>query len=72
MKYYALYDDNDRPLGIFKREELEKMLNTTKKSFICILSRINTGNRKYIIWQNKRYRVYVYKERENGNNIFNS
>lgn len=72
MNYYALYDENDRPLGIFKREELEKMLNTSNKSFINIMSRLNTGNRKYIIWQNKRYRVYVYKERENGNNIFNS
>ena len=62
---YALYDENDRPLGTFTREELEKLLNTSKRSFICILSRINTGNRKHIILNNKRYKVFVYKEREN-------
>ena len=62
---YALYDEKDRPLGSFTREELEKMLNTSKKSFICIMSRLNTGNRQSIYYEGKRYKVFIYKEREN-------
>ena len=72
MIYYALYDDKERPLGTFTREQLEKLLHTSRKSFICIMSRLNTGNRQSIYYEGKRYRVYIYKERENGNNIYNS
>jgi len=64
MRYYALYDENDRPLGSFTREELEKKYNTSKKSFTCIISRINVGKRDYIILDGKRYRVYKYEEKK--------
>lgn len=63
MTYYALYDDNDRPLGTFTREQLEKLLKTSRKSFICIMSRLHTGNRHSIYYDGKRYKVFIYKER---------
>lgn len=67
-KYYALYDINDRCIGTFDREQLKEKLNTSNKSFICILSRLNTGHRKKIIIDGEMYRVYIYKEEKNDRN----
>ena len=63
--YYALYDINDRCIGTFDRKKLKKKINTSNKSFICILSRLNTGHRKKIIIDGEMYRVYIYKEDKN-------
>lgn len=63
--YYALYDINDRCIGTFDREQLKKKINTSNKSFICILSRLNTKHRKKIIIDGEMYRVYIYKEDKN-------
>ena len=63
--YYALYTMDDRCIGTFDREQLRKKINTNNKSFICILSRLNTGHRKKIIIDGEMYRVYIYKEEKN-------
>lgn len=63
---YALYDDEDNVLGTFNQLELEQLLNTTKDSFRCIISRLKNGKHKRINYKGKSYMVYMYKESDSN------
>lgn len=58
---YALYDKEDRPLGSFTREQFERLLNTSKNSFLSTIGRLHSGKRKHIYYKGETYRVYMYK-----------
>lgn len=61
---FALYDENDRPLGSFTRDELEQLLNTNKRSFYCIISRLLKKQRNGIYYKGTKYHVFVYREKK--------
>lgn len=62
FKIYALYDYEDRILGCYDRQELKELLNTTRRSFDCILSKLNRGLVNKISYKGQRYKVYIYTE----------
>lgn len=62
MEIYALYDDNDYVLGCYSRDELKTLLNTTQKSFDCIICRLKKGIHNHIYYKGERYKVYIYEE----------
>lgn len=59
---YALYDEDDFIFGVFDRDQLKELLNTTNKTFNCIVSRLKSGKHKMVTYNNRYYRVYIYKE----------
>lgn len=61
FKIYALYDYEDRILGCYDRQELKELLNTTSRSFDCIVSRLNRGLIKGIYYKGQKYTVYVFE-----------
>jgi len=61
-KIFALYDEEDRPLGCYDREELRQLLNTTRNNFNCLMCKIRTGSRSYLYYRKKLYKVYIYEE----------
>ena len=61
-KMYALYDGDDVILGCFSKDELREMLNTTNKSFDCIICRLKHGRTKALKYKGDLYKVYVYDE----------
>lgn len=62
FKIYALYDYEDRILGCYDRQELKELLNTTRRSFDCILSKLNRGLVNKVNYKGQRYKVYIYTE----------
>lgn len=63
-KIYALYNDNDRILGVYTRNELKELLNMKEKAFVCEMWRIKKGKRDGIYYKGQHYRVFIYEEEE--------
>lgn len=63
-KIYALYDDEDRILGVYTRDELKELLNMNENTFVCTIWRIKKGQRDGIYYKGEKYRVFIYKEEE--------
>lgn len=62
-KIFALYDEEDRPLGCYDREQLRGLLNTkNNQSFDCIMSKLRTGYVDGVYYKGKFYKVYIYDE----------
>jgi len=63
-KIFALYDEEDRPLGCYDREQLRDLLKISSRNFDCTVSWLRTGRRNGINYKGKRYIVYIYEEEE--------
>lgn len=68
-KIFALYDEKDRPLGCFDRKQLSKLLNLDGARLNNVMCRIRKKRTEGVYYKGQCYRVYVYEEDKEENNI---
>ena len=63
-KIYALYNDNDKILGTYTRNELKELLKMNQNTFVGEMWRIKKGKRDGVYYKGQHYKVFVYEEEE--------
>lgn len=62
IEYFVLYDSEDNCIGTYDRKQLKEFINTNRRTFDCIISRLKKGAHKHIRVKGKLYSVYIYME----------
>lgn len=68
-KIFALYDEEDRPLGCFDREQLSSLLKIDGARLNNVMCRIRNKYTEGVYYKGQCYRVYVYEKDKEENNI---